>query len=119
MLTIHSEQIGLFKAFMRERFVERLLGHVRNELPRTTAAISDSDLCAIIRAAVIRAGDYGVTTEWDLCRFAMYDVRLGPPFEKKPGHAWALEVLQRAGLDGVARMDLLDKRYFAPPSPSK
>lgn len=113
MLTIRREQMRIFQSSMRERFVGRLLCHLRAEMPAATAAMCDAELCATIREGVARAEAYGVVAEWDLCRFAMYEVRLGAGFERASGNDWAREVLESGVYDGTAKMDLLDQHYFA------
>lgn len=118
MLTIRREQISVFEDIMREKFVDRLLRHLRVDMPTMTADMCDTHLRTTIREGLVRAAGYGVITEWDLCRFAMYEVRLGTWFERAADNGWAREALASPDLGGTARMDLLDQHYFASPTPS-
>lgn len=56
-------------------------------------------------AAIDRARAWGITIEWDACRFALLSLELGAAFEQEP---WAREILEDAELSPTARMDELE-----------
>jgi len=106
MLTIRKEQMAVFAAQLRERFVPTISSYLRKTIPVRLETMNDADLEKEINAAFERAAFYGLETEWDLGRFCRYEFEYGPRFDERFG--WVAGPLARTDLTPTERMDKVE-----------
>jgi hypothetical protein len=69
MLSIRQEQFRVFQDAERERFVKRMVLHMKSVFPDQTKTMNDEYLRRWIRLGIARSGKYDITTEWDVRRY--------------------------------------------------
>ena len=117
MLIIRKEQLAVLEAHMLGRFRERLLRHLRTELPAETQSRTDEQLFAMIDDGLRRGRGFGVTTERDLTLFVDLMFLHSPKFDEAPDMAWARNILMNHELDGETKMSLIYQRLAAQQQP--
>lgn len=106
MLTIRREQLAALAAAYQASGVRAMVRHIRNEAPEHA---DDPDLEQQVRAALARGRSLGLEDGWDLCRFALLAVVLGPRFNEE--QEWACRILADESLSPSAKMDELEVMY--------
>jgi len=117
MLIIRKEQLAVLEAHMLGRFRERLLRHLRIELPAETQTLADEQLFPMIDDGLRRGRGFGVTTERDLTLFVDLLFLHSPHFEEAPDMAWAKKILVNCELAGENKMSLIYQRLAAQQQP--
>ena len=84
MFQLRSEQMAAFGQASLETFEDRVAADLRRIWPDRTTGVSDPELARRIHEGVERAGQYGLTTEFELACFAEAAVVLGPRFDVDP-----------------------------------
>lgn len=110
MLQIRPEQLEQLEQHALETFARRVARYLRDHLAARTVSLTDAQLLALARDGVLAAESYGVTIEWDLCRFVQHQLRLGPDFHT--AEPWAAAILAEPDLNGTSKLDRLDHYYF-------
>ena len=77
MLVIRDEQIKRFREVKEADFVDRIAAALRREFPAQMESMGAGEQRDFIREGRRTAETYGIVTEWDICRFLMYQLRLG------------------------------------------
>lgn len=109
MLTIRRHQFEAFAAAARGAFEARMLAHLARCWPARVAAMTEPRVAMLIRAAVVRAREHGLTQEFDVGRFIDCCFVLGPDFEADPRCPWAAPILG-SGRSARERADQLWSR---------
>ena len=109
MLVIREAQMQAFRDALEADFLIRIEAALRREFPDTIAAMSPDDRHAFIRDGRKKAEGYSIVTEWDICRFLLYQLRMGCDFDNRSDMAWAGRILND---DRSNKMDRLDDFYF-------
>jgi hypothetical protein len=112
MLKIREQQIEALEEYMRQSFIERTIKQLRGGCPDLTADRSDENLRKTIEAGIERAKRYGITIEWDVCRYIEYQLRFGVNFDTSSRTAWAGDLLRSHGIDGTSKMDRIVYHYL-------
>lgn len=112
MLIISDEQMKMFDEYMKEQFVEKVAVYIRETFPEETKKLNKNELLDLVRSGWIRAKEYGLAAEWDVCRFIQYKIRLSPDFDANPEMGWAGEILVDPDFSGKEKMDRIDYHYF-------
>jgi hypothetical protein len=84
MLRIRIEQIAVLEDAQVRRFARAISGHVREEAPRETAALSDDALEVALAELVRRGVAYGLAADCDLIAFSILGVSISPVFDAYP-----------------------------------
>jgi hypothetical protein len=108
MLRIRQAQMAQLDAEQYRRFEDLLLVHLRAVYPAPIATLSDADVRGVIRDGAGRAGAYGITEAYDVCRFIECMMTYGEEFDASMAIPWAGEILRLSGPTGTARMALID-----------
>ena len=114
LLRIRQEQLDAFSGPRREQLPRKVAKYLRDECPKETATMSDAELDAFIREGFKRAAGYGMSVEWDLCRFCWLAALYGTEFDVE--RDWARNVLALAEDSPTERMDQLEtyqRNYLA------
>jgi hypothetical protein len=104
MISIRPEQMSALDASVRERFIGRMVEHLRRCFPERCAASSDADMRQRISRAMDRAAQYEIRRERDLGRFLDVGMIFGETFDTDC--PWATAVLGQP-IDPSARMKIL------------
>ena len=108
MLIITDEQMKMFEKYMKEQFVEKVAVYIRKHLHEESKELDKNELHDLIRTGWKRAKHYSLTSEWDICRFIQYKVRLCPDFDANPKTEWAGRILKDSSFDAQEKMDRID-----------
>jgi hypothetical protein len=114
MLQIRAEQMAVFDTVAKERFIDKVARFLRDQLTEACAALDDQALRAQITRSMEAAGQYAITRQWDLARFAACWICLGEGFESRPGHTWPQRILACGDLHPTLKMDWIEKHYLRP-----
>lgn len=106
-MKIHRAQMQALAASQMNRFVERMVDHLRDNFRDTRQRhdISDAALPELVCNGVRAAARYGVVYEDDVQLYLECLVLLGPGFDRDPATAWAGEILRANYLDGAGKME--------------
>lgn len=117
MLIIRQEQIEAFQPVAEAAFVRRVVEHLRADhadavvqLPNEVILvkqISDERLYGIVKHAITRARDYGITWESSLTAFVVLMFVAAPNFDK---HPLIERVLRDERVEANSRVDQLWER---------
>ena len=108
MLLIRDSQIAALEEASFERFIGRMLPHLRERFPAPLTATTDADVCALLRQETLRAESFGVQDQNDIRRFLEYVVEYGRGFGETAGTEWAGRILRGPGT-GTDKMDRVDQ----------
>ena len=107
MLTIRKEQLRVFEHAAMANFVERMVAHLRRVFPDWAAEMTDDACRAFVRSGVASAASHGITIELHVARYLHVMQALGKDFDQSPEHAWAANILERAELTSLEKLDRL------------
>jgi hypothetical protein len=114
VLRIRPEQrVALFDG-MHEDGRDKLLAYLHERFADRVTEVGKEAFDRQVGEALARARAHGIASEWDLCRFAMLDLVLGPRFEER--HAWARRILARPAwspTERVTRLELYHRNYLS------
>ena len=109
MLTIRQQQIDSLCAARSRHTPEKVTRYIRKRAPEALQGWSRERLADFVRAAIERAGLYGITIEWDVARFVYFELRFGPKFDLACD--WAGRILQDTAREPTIRVDRLERYY--------
>ncbi len=112
MLTLLNSQLLLLEESFKQQYVDRVADYLKKNLPNKVKPFDKQPLDTLIKNGIKKARAYSIKTEWDVCRFVQYQVRLGENFDKTHESSWAVEILKNPELNGPAKMDYMDYYYF-------
>lgn len=107
MLHIRKEQMEVLDACMLERFIEKMLDHVREVFPEETKDRSKKELRDLVEDGIKRASDYEITEEPQVALFIDLMVGIGREFEKQTRNNWIMRILTKEDLKQQEKMDLI------------
>ena len=110
MLKLRKEHLDAFEAQAVALFAGRVVAHVKAVWPEETAELGDAVLRSTVQAAVQRAGALGLTTEYDVARFADLSFILAADFETNPLSMWTRSIMVDKTLSPVAKLDRIYQR---------
>ena len=110
MLKLRKEHLDAFEAQAVALFAARVVAHVKAVWPEETAELGDAVLRSTVQAAVQRAGALGLTTEYDVARFADLSFILAADFETNPLSMWTRSIMVDKTLSPVAKLDRIYQR---------
>ncbi len=105
MIEIRPEQLAALDDDRTASLPRRIARYLVDTFPEKASALRPRQLDELVAAAIERAHAHGIDIEWDVCRFALLRLELGPDFEHAP---WATEILTDHELSPTARMDELE-----------
>lgn len=109
MLRIREEQITAFRAYMRKKFVDRVLGHVREHFPEDFEVLGEAQTRTVIKLGIDRAAEHGFETKGDVCNYITLMFSLGSYFDEDPLLPWAAEAIE--GKEGTSPSAMMDDLY--------
>ena len=107
MLTIRPQQSDALHQDLRRRFVERMVGHVREYFPQQFGKLGEPAVREWIEDGIGRAGGYGIVAERDVCKFIDIMIVFGREFDTDPACPWAKPILTAQPTDPTSRMEVL------------
>jgi hypothetical protein len=110
MLVIRQSQYDALLARHREASVQNAIQSVSKVFPDDPRLPNRPVVEAIVRGAMKRARDFGITGGRETLLFVYLQFEQGEGFESRPGQAWIERVLRDPGLDPGAKMDVIYKR---------
>lgn len=111
MLSIRSSQLRSLETDLHRRNPAPFVSHARAHHPERCAALNEAELLALVRAAIVRGGGYGLTSQRDLCRFL--DIVLVIDADPQGDYGWLDEVLSDpATPDPGLRLDRARRRLL-------
>jgi hypothetical protein len=105
-LRLSDDQMAAFRAAGRARFLEEAARHLRDRFPQARDR-PEAELAALLETAIARGRRYGVTSAYDVRRFAECLLLHGADFPEGPDHGWARGLLETEGLSGRRKMTAL------------
>ncbi|HLT38378.1 MAG TPA: hypothetical protein VK034_18960 [Enhygromyxa sp.] len=111
LLSIRSSQLGILATDLHRRNPAPFLSHARRHHPERCAALGEVELLAVVDAAIVRGGGYGLTSQRDLCRFLDIVLVIGDDPQRE--FDWLDEVLSNpATTDPGLRLDRARRRLL-------
>lgn len=107
MLIIRREQLAALGADAVRGYAPKIAAYLREAVPELAG--QREDLLGFVREAMQRGQGYEFETEWDLARFAKYELLLGPEFDTQCG--WAHKRLTRTDRTPTERINLVEAYY--------
>lgn len=111
-MKLTQQQLDAFGRYNEDAFVRRTAAYLRERFSHLLAArgIAAERVDLFVRESLTRAAAYQVVNDADVRWFCECRLELGLSFDRDGGIAWAGEILNRPGLSGAQRMDLLAER---------
>jgi hypothetical protein len=107
MMRLNQDQFDVFKDFARANFYKKTACNLRERLPVEARAFDDLQLEEVVATAGDRGQAYGVTSAYDIRRFAECLLVHGMTFPDGETHGWARDVLEKGKMTGRAKMNML------------
>jgi hypothetical protein len=104
MLAFDQSQTDAFAQAHFETFVSNTVGHLVQRFPKETAQLDRDELASLVRHAVEDGRTWGITSAYDVRRFAECLVIYGTDFAKTSTTTWARHILRRDDLSGREKM---------------
>jgi hypothetical protein len=77
-----------------QSFVTRMEAHLRKHFPNHCATLGDAGVREAIGSGTAKAGQYGIESERDVCKFITLMFTFGRDFDVDPKLPWASEILR-------------------------
>lgn len=121
MIRINARQMAVFDAQARNRYEQRVAGHLKQHFARRVADLSEPDLLGFVRGCISAADRHGLHSERDVVVFAGVAAVLGLGFDDDPRFGWAQQILADPFIVAPSlRVDMLHERTIemlrAPPA---
>lgn len=113
MLRIRAEQNEVFKQAAVRRFEGEMIVHLRQFAPKHFKILEEGDIRKVVRSALERAPQYGLTSERSIRYYVEVMLMLGSGFDSDPQMPWSAEILNDESVaEQAARIDsLYDKAW--------
>lgn len=108
MLHIRKEQMEAFKSDILRKFEDGMAVHLRSQFPEQTKQMKEPELRELVHKGILRAREYEVMFEPDVCRFLECIMVYGIDFDTAPKTAWAGKILRDKKMTGREKMDRID-----------
>ena len=106
-LKFQRDREEAFRQDAEANFNRRVLLHVRRDLTKPAAGLSDEDVLRRVRECGPRAAKYGLVTEKHLICFVDSSILLGPEFDQDPKLKWVPDLLASDKLSATDKANLL------------
>ena len=93
MLPLRTEMLVALGSEAKASFVERVVAHVREALPKQFRVHGEDAIRELAREGIDKAQQYGFGVETDVCKFIDVMILLGRDFDHDPRFPWARELL--------------------------
>lgn len=114
MLSIRKEQMQALREVARERFVKKMMTHLRRDFSEQTRELSEKELRDLVDEGMEQASEYDLEMRNDVRRYLECVAVYGPGFDTKAETAWAGRILRDNSLSGTRKMDrIADYETFA------
>jgi hypothetical protein len=110
VLTIRSEQIAIFEAPARERFIEDVLCSLPEVFPGDPRVLDRPAMRVLIEEGIAGADRLGLKRGREITLYVFLLHELGPDFEDREPTRWIGSILRDPGLDPPAKLDLVYAR---------
>ena len=110
MLKIRPDQEAVLLRAKRERFVTRVMAHLRRHWTEEVSGMDEAGLRDHIETHRDKAEDYGVDIEADVMKYIEVASLLGPGFDNDAAYPWAKKILRNADWRGRVKAQLLRER---------
>ncbi|MBX3411225.1 MAG: hypothetical protein KF708_00805 [Pirellulales bacterium] len=94
MFRLRPEHMQAMSQVVRELFDERVMAHLREDLPEIVEGLSDDELRPRIERARRRAKQHGLETQQQAVSYIDTCFLLGDDFEQDRRHLWAARLLR-------------------------
>ncbi len=108
MLSISQVQMGQLGAISRDRFVRRMVVHLRSKFASRATGFSSEKLAEQVELGMSEAKGHGVVNEDDIRRYLEYLVIYGAPLDQQPKAPWLADILHHDTLTGRPKLDMID-----------
>lgn len=108
MLCIRQEQMDALRNEILRRFGDRMEVYLRSQFPEKTRRMEKPQLREVVHKGIVRAREYEVMYEPDVCRYLECMIVHGVEFDRDAATSWAGDILRRKDLDGRAKMNRID-----------
>ena len=108
MLKIRKEQMEAFKSDILRKFEDGMAVHLRSQFAEQTKRLREPELRELVHKGILRAREYEVMFEPDVCRYLECMIVHGVDFDKDAKTSWAGGILRRRDLDGREKMNHID-----------
>ncbi len=109
MLLIRQAQMDALRQAATENAVERIADYLCGRQPLQAASRSRQEILEIVEAARRQSAEYGITLEWDVCRYAEQLLIHGPGFHMTD---WAAPLLADEYFSGTEKMDRIEYHHL-------
>ncbi len=108
MVVIREQQMEAFARVLMDRFVQRTVEHLLQDLPEETASLGldRPKLEDFVRKGIRQAKNYGIQYDHDLQLYVDCMVTLEPEFDRLP---WAAPILNDGQKSGEEKMDAISE----------
>ena|SRR5579859_2530830 len=113
LIALRDEQLRAMGAVLEERYAGEVLAHVRSIFPGRVRALGEGPARALIRRALARGKEHGLSRERNLTLFVDLYFALGREWESLPGTLWLRKLLQDRSRGEDARIWLVYRRLPA------
>jgi hypothetical protein len=95
MLTIRKEQMSLFIGVELRNFESWMVAHVNRFFPKQCQSLGEAKVCETIRCGIRRAGDYGITSKRDVCKYVDLMMVFGSGLDTDQRYPWVGEIVHQ------------------------
>jgi hypothetical protein len=106
-MKIRYEQMQALNDYMNTSFLKRAAVHLRQEHPRQTNSMSDTDLHRLVNAGSDRAAAYGLMRENEIVSFLELLILFGEDFDTRT--KWAPPILHNPDLSPPEKVEALQE----------
>lgn len=113
MFEIRKEQMEVLGRHELEKFVVRMMAHLREDFADYVQPMSDEQLREFVETGIATSKTYEVVDEDDVCIYIECMAVYGRDFDTNPKTDWAGSILRQTDLDGFEKMKrVLDGALF-------
>ncbi|MDJ0819196.1 MAG: hypothetical protein QNJ58_23505 [Desulfobacterales bacterium] len=113
MLVIRKAQIDGMSEYMLDRFVTKMVVHLRTNYPEKTTERNDENLKKFIRDSVDRAHSFNIRADDNLETFIEHTVLHGLDFFEKDAFKWAKAILEDEMVNETEKMNgIIEQQIF-------
>jgi hypothetical protein len=113
MLIIRKEQVAVFRAEARRRFVDRMCAYIAAEHPAPYQAMGDHGIQQLVQKCIEKAASHGIEREGPTAVLIELMLEYGERLERSPERAWAEKILANAELPDSVKVAAVRDRFAA------
>ena len=107
MITIRKRQMAVFAEVETQKFVDRMVIHLKKFFPKQCEAMGEPQLRDTIQYGIKRAATYGIAAKSDVYKYVDLMVVFGRDFDTDKRFAWAGEILHKSNNPSIKTSMLL------------